>query len=80
MISKEHSLTCLLSLRNNICEIHWYFKYLKDVTNSFQVFKEIVEWVGLRNVTHMIISNATNHMFVGNMISKSINTLIDLFM
>ena len=42
MISKKHSLTCLLSLRKNICEIQ-YFKYLNDVTNLFQVFKEIVE-------------------------------------
>ena len=42
---------------------------VKDATNLFQLFDEVIEWVGPLNVVHIVIDNATNYVVVGRLIS-----------
>ena len=43
---------------------------VKDATNLFLLFDEIITWVGPSNVVQMVIDNATNYMVVGRLISE----------
>ena len=42
---------------------------VKDATNLFMLFDEVIEWVGPLNVVHIVIDNATNYVVVGRLIS-----------
>ena len=43
---------------------------VKDATNLFQLFDEVIEWVGPLDVVHIVIDNATNYVAVGRLISQ----------
>ena len=43
---------------------------VKDYTNLFHLFDKIIEWVGLRNIVHMVIDNAENYVAAGRLISQ----------
>ena len=38
------------------------FDIVKDSTNLFHLFDEIIEWVGPSNTVHMVINNAANYV------------------
>ncbi|KAL6321052.1 hypothetical protein AAG906_012036 [Vitis piasezkii] len=42
---------------------------VKDATNLFQLFDEVIEWVGPLNVVHVVTDNAANYVVVGRLIS-----------
>ena len=42
---------------------------LKDATNLFLVFDEVIEWVGPFDIVHIVTDNATNYVVVGILIS-----------
>ncbi|RVW75184.1 hypothetical protein CK203_053888 [Vitis vinifera] len=42
---------------------------VKDATNLFQLFDEVIEWVGPLNVVHMVTDNAANYVAAGRLIS-----------
>ena len=42
---------------------------VKDATNLFQLFDEVIEWVGPLNVVHGVTNNATNCVAIGKLIS-----------
>ena len=35
---------------------------VKDSTNLFHLFDEIIEWVGPSNIVHMVTNNAVNYV------------------
>ena len=43
---------------------------VKDSTNLFHLFDEIIEWVDPSNIAHMIIDNVANYVVVGRLISQ----------
>ncbi|RVW34463.1 hypothetical protein CK203_081376 [Vitis vinifera] len=43
---------------------------VKDATNLFQLFDEVIEWVGPLNVVHMVTDNAANYVATGRLISQ----------
>ena len=43
---------------------------VKDVTNLFLLFDEVIEWVGPLNVVHIVTNNAANYVAVGGLISQ----------
>ena len=43
---------------------------VKDVTNLFLLFDEIITWVGPSNLVQMITNNTANYVAVGRLISK----------
>ena len=43
---------------------------VKDATNLVNLFDEIIEWVGLSNVVHIVTDNATNYVEVGRLVSE----------
>ena len=43
---------------------------VKNATNLFLLFDEVIEWVGPLNVVHVVIDNATNYVDVGRSISQ----------
>ena len=43
---------------------------VKDATNLFLIFDEVIEWVGPLNVVHIVIDNATNYVVAGRLISQ----------
>ena len=42
---------------------------VRDATNLFQLFDEVIEWVGPLNVVHVVTDNATNCAVIGKLIS-----------
>ena len=42
---------------------------VKDATNLFKLFDEVIEWVGPLNVVHVVTDNAANYVVVGRLIS-----------
>eukprot|EP00261_Vitis_vinifera_P037688 XP_019078931.1 PREDICTED: uncharacterized protein LOC100242519 [Vitis vinifera] len=54
----------------------FYFKpmlmlYLQlDATNLFQLFDEVIEWVGPLNVVHVVTDNTANYVAAGRLISQ----------
>ena len=42
---------------------------VKDATNLFLLFDEVIEWVGPLNIVHIVIDNAANYVAVGRLIS-----------
>ena len=42
---------------------------VKDATNLFKLFDEVIEWVGPLNVVHVVTDNAANYVAVGRLIS-----------
>ena len=42
---------------------------VKDATNLFQSFDEVIEWVGTLNVVHVVTDNAANYVVAGRLIS-----------
>ena len=46
------------------------FDIVKDSTNLFNLFDEIIEWVGPRNMVHMVTNNAVNYVAAGRLISQ----------
>ena len=42
---------------------------VKDATNLFLIFDEVIEWVGPLNVVHIVTNNATNYVAAGRLIS-----------
>ncbi|KAL6350289.1 hypothetical protein AAG906_004237 [Vitis piasezkii] len=43
---------------------------VKDATNLFQLFDEVIEWVGSLNVVHVVTNNAVNYVVIGRLISQ----------
>ncbi|XP_010659190.2 uncharacterized protein LOC100241297 [Vitis vinifera] len=43
---------------------------VKDATNLFQLFDEVIEWVGLLNLVHIVTDNAANYVVAGRLISQ----------
>ena len=43
---------------------------VKNATNLFQLFDEVIEWVGPLNVVHVVTNNATNYVAIGRLISQ----------
>ncbi|RVW83525.1 hypothetical protein CK203_054213 [Vitis vinifera] len=43
---------------------------VKDATNLFQLFDEVIEWVGTLNVVHVVTDNAANYVAMGRLISQ----------
>ncbi|RVW18041.1 hypothetical protein CK203_114901 [Vitis vinifera] len=43
---------------------------VKDATNFFLLFDEMIEWVGPLNVVHIVIDNASNYVVAGRLISQ----------
>ena len=43
---------------------------VKDATNLFQLFDEVIEWVGPLNVVHIVTDNAANYVAAGRLISQ----------
>ncbi|XP_034695681.1 uncharacterized protein LOC117921833 [Vitis riparia] len=43
---------------------------VKDATNLFQLFDEVIEWVGPLNVVHIVTDNAANYVVAGRLISQ----------
>ena len=43
---------------------------VKDATNLFRLFNEVIEWVGPLVVVHLVIDNATNYVPIGRLISQ----------
>ena len=43
---------------------------IKDAINLFQLFDEVIEWVGPLDVVHVVTDNATNYVVVGRLISQ----------
>ena len=41
---------------------------VKDATNLFRLFNEVIEWVGPLVVVHVVIDNATNYVPIGRLI------------
>ena len=41
---------------------------VKDATNLFQLFDEVIEWVGPLNVVHIVTNNATNYVVTRRLI------------
>ena len=42
---------------------------VKDATNLFMLFDEVIEWVGPLNIVYIVTDNATNYVTVGRLIS-----------
>ena len=42
---------------------------IKDASNLFLLFDEVIEWVGPLNVVHIVTNNATNYVAAGRLIS-----------
>ena len=42
---------------------------VKDATNLFLIFDEVIEWVGPLNLVHIVTNNATNYVAAGRLIS-----------
>ena len=43
---------------------------VKDATNLFKLFDEVIEWVGPLNVVHIVTDNAANYVAAGRLISQ----------
>ena len=43
---------------------------VNDAINLFQLFDEVIEWVGPLNVVHVVTDNATNYVVAGRLISQ----------
>ncbi|XP_034710479.1 uncharacterized protein LOC117933194 [Vitis riparia] len=43
---------------------------VKDETNLFQLFDEVIEWVAPLNVVHIVTDNAANYVAAGRLISQ----------
>ena len=43
---------------------------MKDATNLFLMFDDIITWVGLCNVVQMVTDNVANYVVVGRLISE----------
>ena len=41
---------------------------VKNYTNLFNLFDEIIEWVGPSNIVHMVIDNVANYVATGRLI------------
>ena len=46
------------------------FDIMSDATNLFNLFDEIIEWVGPNNVVHIVIDNVANYVLLGRLVSK----------
>ena len=46
------------------------YDIVKDSTKLFNLFDEIIEWVGPRNIVHMVTDNAANYVAIGRLISQ----------
>ena len=53
---------------------------VKDLTNLFLLFDEVIEWMGPLDVVHIVTDNATNMWPRGDGFLISINTSIGHFM
>ena len=42
---------------------------VKDATNLFRLFDEVIEWIGPVNVVHVVTNNAANYVAIGRLIS-----------
>ena len=42
---------------------------VKYVTNLFQLFDEVIEWVGPLNVVHVVTNHVANYVVIGRLIS-----------
>ena len=52
------------------------FDIMNDATNLFNLFDEIIEWVGPNNVVHIVIDNVPIMCSSGDWFLRSIDTLI----
>ena len=43
---------------------------VKDASNLFLLFDEVIEWVGPLNVVHIVTDNAANYVAAGRLISQ----------
>ena len=44
------------------------YDIVKDSTNLFYLFDEIIKWVGPNNIVYMVTNNAKNYVVVGRLI------------
>ena len=44
---------------------------VKDATNLFQLFDEVIEWVDPLNVVHVVTNNVANYVAIGRLISQN---------
>ena len=42
---------------------------VKDATNLFRLFDEVIEWIRPVNVVHVVTNNAANYVAIGRLIS-----------
>ena len=42
---------------------------VKDATNLFLLFDEVIEWIGPVNVVHVVTNNVANYVAIGRLIS-----------
>ncbi|XP_057502957.1 uncharacterized protein LOC130786623 [Actinidia eriantha] len=48
---------------------------VKDAQLLFKLFQEIIEWVGVSNVVHMVTDNGANYVAAGRLINETYKTI-----
>ncbi|XP_057507390.1 uncharacterized protein LOC130790464 [Actinidia eriantha] len=48
---------------------------VKDAQLLFKLFQEIIEWVGVSNVVHMVTDNGANYVAAGRLINEAYKTI-----
>ncbi|XP_054788931.1 uncharacterized protein LOC129294532 [Prosopis cineraria] len=48
---------------------------VKDAKTSFSLFSEVIEWVGPKNVVHVVIDNAANYIACGKLIKEKYKSI-----
>ena len=43
---------------------------VKSTKNLFKLFDEVVTWVGLKNIVHMVADNASNYVSTGKLLCE----------
>ena len=71
IIDKEDSSTslCIVLKKISFVKSVDVSDIVNDVINLFQLFDEVIEWVGPLNIVHIVIDNAANYVAVGRLIS-----------
>jgi Protein of unknown function (DUF 659) len=58
-------LLSVVSKGNYILKVQWCNRSLKNYRDVFQMFKEVVQFIGSENVMHIVTDNASNYVSVG---------------
>ncbi|KAL6350597.1 hypothetical protein AAG906_022307 [Vitis piasezkii] len=65
-----HQLPCVLSEGISFVKSVDASDIVKDASNLFLLFDEVIEWVGPLNVVHIVTDNAANYVAAGRLISQ----------